>query len=616
VLALAANLLVVIALVAPQSESLKRSPFDQVRWSDDNPQVVIDGKWNAVLSIDDVSIEQVLAACHESNYRYWQKRFEEDLVSALTKCGHAPGRTVTLQVHELDGTQVRVLNDVPMTSFNVVAIRAAHNAQHGIPPAIPRAAREHAKDVAPQFAEFAHALRFELDNDVALARQDAEADLDQLEWLTENRFAFRDRAKLDRKALFDAVRIGLGDSITRNELALQLAKLLTRFGDADTCLAGELALPRGSLPFAIGEARGGIVAYKGDRSGFVDAEHPFLARIDGIDIEKWIAVAKRISPGGAPQLVRRDAVQRLAQVAWLRMEMGSIAAKTATVELASEDRATTKTIELTLAPRATRTSRPLLPGTHIIGDNEIGYLRPAEPPATWRGDEQDLAMLTSTHALVVDVRECATGRLWGLQGVFMATCPQALPCAYEVAAYRMEPGAEDNLPYLQRLGLESLNYNDNRQLLGDAAPFSEAFERAHAFYPSNFSDWQVSLARRYSIGDHPAYERPVVVLCDAGTRGEAEVFAAAMHGRWHITLIGETSAGANRGALAFRLEHSGLVVHVATMVSFSPTGLIYAGCGITPDVLAPKAASDFIGTTDVQLSAAIDHLRAVRSKPR
>jgi hypothetical protein len=617
VIALASRLLLIaLALVAPQGESLKRSPFDQVRWTDDKPQVVVDGKWSAVLAIDDVSIEQVLEACHALNGRYWQKRFEEDLVTALTKCGHAPGTTVTLQVRDLAGTETRTFKDVPMTTLNVLAVRGAHNALHGIPPAIPRVVRERSNDVVSQFAEFARPLRFELGNDVALARHDAEDDLDQLEWLIENRFAFRDRAKIDRKAMFDAARSGIGDSITRSELALHVTKLLARFGDADSRLAGELPLPHGSLPFALGEARGGIVAYKTDRSGFVDAEHPFLTRIDGVDVEKWTEVAKRISPGGAPLLVRRDAVQHLVNSAWLRMETAAGAAETVSVELASENRATTKTIEFRLAPRSARTNRLMRPATNVIGGGEIGYLRPAEPPANWRDHEQDFLKLISTQGLVVDVRECETGRLWGLKGVFMATCSQALPCAYEVAAYRMEPGAEDNLPYLQRLGLESLNSNDNRQVLGDQAPFLKAFVRAHAFFPNNFSDLQVSLVRHYSSGDTPLYEKPVVVLCDAATRGEAEVFAAAMRDRWHVTLIGETTAGANGGPLAFRLEHSGLVVQIATTVAFSPTGFIYAGCGVTPDVLAPKAASDFIGTSDAQLATALDYLRTAASKPR
>jgi hypothetical protein len=614
----------IIAALAPprQSESLARSPFDELRWVGEHPQTEIDGRWSAVTAIDGVEIERVLGACRELNERYWRKKFEEELVAALTKCGRAPGPTVTLRLRGVEGDVEQTLAGVRMTAANVVALRAAHNALHGEPPAIPRASREHANQVAPQFGELAHPLRFELEPDTQLSRQDAEADLDQLEWLIENRFAFRDFVALDRKALFDAVRVGLGESLTRNQFALQLAKLLARFGDADTRLAGELALPSGWLPCLLGETCDGILAYEPDRSGFVDAQHPYVTRIDGIDVAKWIEVAGRIAPGGAPQLVRHDTIRQLARIAWLREEMCSIASTVVRLELQSLDRSNVKTVELDLSDTRARELDPERAAPHRI-ERRFGYLRLGFPPGV---DSDDLwpdglgiGGLMNTDGLVVDARGITNVSRDAVR-LFMTTLMRMddEPRVLEVAYYRTEPGAESSYWYapLNRRSLDALGPSAD---LRDRNAAEEDRQHFVGSWPARIADFSPShwlVTSRWEDAYPLHYAKPVVLLCDARSTEATEVAVEALKGWRDCKVIGTATGGANGWRLPFRLERSGLVVNLSTVVAFRHNGELFTFHGVEPDVHVDPLATDFIGATDTQLAAALDYLRSVSPQSR
>lgn len=102
-----------------------RSPFAAVRWDESQPQVQIDGRWYALVSISDVASSDILQFSRDTFGDRWQKRFEEDLVQLLARMGHPPGETVKLQLQPLDGSEIVTLKDVAMTAENRRAIRNA-----------------------------------------------------------------------------------------------------------------------------------------------------------------------------------------------------------------------------------------------------------------------------------------------------------------------------------------------------------------------------------------------------------------------------------------------------------------------------------------------------------
>lgn len=103
----------------------KKSPFAAVRWQQSRPEVKVDGEWFKLVSLNELPVTEIVAFSQRTYGDKWQKRFEEDLVELLTGMGHPPQDTVKLVVQSLSTAETRTLVDVPMTTANRRAIRAA-----------------------------------------------------------------------------------------------------------------------------------------------------------------------------------------------------------------------------------------------------------------------------------------------------------------------------------------------------------------------------------------------------------------------------------------------------------------------------------------------------------
>lgn len=93
----------------------KLAPYSHIRWHEAPPEVKVDDTWYELVSIDDQSAESIIDFCKDHYGNIWQKRFEEDLVQAMTEMGHAPGKTVKLVLKDLKSGEEITKNDVEMT---------------------------------------------------------------------------------------------------------------------------------------------------------------------------------------------------------------------------------------------------------------------------------------------------------------------------------------------------------------------------------------------------------------------------------------------------------------------------------------------------------------------
>ncbi|QDT70580.1 hypothetical protein MalM25_35290 [Planctomycetes bacterium MalM25] len=93
----------------------KRSPFDAVRWHENQPEVRLNDEWFRLVSIDGVTADEIVEYCDWTYFQKSRKRFEEDLVEVLTHMGHEPDEAVTLVVSPLDGDEPVTLQNVPMS---------------------------------------------------------------------------------------------------------------------------------------------------------------------------------------------------------------------------------------------------------------------------------------------------------------------------------------------------------------------------------------------------------------------------------------------------------------------------------------------------------------------
>ncbi len=103
----------------------QKSPFAAVRWQASQPEVKLGDEWYQLLSLNGIAASEIVEFSRQTYDAKWQKRFEEDLVELLTRMGHPPADSVTLEVQSLDSAEKQTLKEVPMTYANRQAIRNA-----------------------------------------------------------------------------------------------------------------------------------------------------------------------------------------------------------------------------------------------------------------------------------------------------------------------------------------------------------------------------------------------------------------------------------------------------------------------------------------------------------
>jgi hypothetical protein len=611
---------------AQRAEYAKLSPFEAIRWVRDAPEVQVGKRWYAPKRIDTLDVETILEFCRGTYGNRAIKRFEEDLVEVLARMGANPGEKVDLELVELDTGEAVALRDVPMTEQNRWAIwtaskeRKKSDDRAALAGSIGRVQREHAKHAAPEMAEL---TRVPLAPSTGAIERDAACeDLDALEWLIETRYAYRDRAGFDYRAALDAVRIAVGERIDRSAFTILLAKVLARFGDGHTRIDElQSALGAGFLPCLVEPLGNRLLALKPDRSSFVDAEHPVLSTIDGIDVERWIDRAATIEAAGSATFVRRRAMRGLRCVEWLRGELAANGNKTqpgaprVELGLTSLDGKSRRAIALPLA-----TERPIygqrIRATSRKLDGNVGYLRIAsmdDDAAFLDALDASMASFRDTRGLVIDVRGNGGGSRAALVRLFpYFMSPSEPPYVANVAAARLAPAEKADAPegYLADRWLfpptsSRCDERDRAVIAAIAARFVPEWKPA----AGEFSAWHYLVLRRTDNPKSFHYDKPVVVLLDADCFSATDVFLSALAGRPGITLVGETSGGGSGRAIAHRLPSSRSTVRLSSMVSFRTDGRLIDGRGVEPDVHAEPAPTDFIGRGDAMIDAALARLR-------
>jgi C-terminal processing protease CtpA/Prc len=600
-------------LSAPQKKAWhdypKVSPFEAVRWRDAVPEVRVKGVWYELRALDVLTAGRIVEACKTADKKNWQKRFEEDLVEILVRMGHEPGKTATLEVRRLDSQKSEILKDVPLTEENRKSIWKARNQKTALEPG--RVRRPHADRVAEGFPYLLKRVAA-----ADLSRQQAEEDLDQLEYDLESYYAYLRRKGVDYRAALDAVRNGLGEGISRADLTIQLAKVLALFGDGHSGVSGlERALPAEYAPFLVGDAEGQLVAFRPDRTGFLDPDYPFLRKLDGIEVERWLEAARRIVPAGSSQLVRHMSIRHLRYVGYLRRELGLPGKPVLRLELDSRASQKPRTLEVALTKE-----KPIYGDwprkAHSLLSGNIGYLRiPTmdDDPRFLQGLVEAMGRFRKTRGLVIDVRGNGGGSRAALTTLFPFFMEPADSLrVVNVAAYRLEPGEKPDAPegYLADRSLYPLTSQVwSRVEKSDLERFAAAFQPEWQLPKGQFSAWHYFVVKPQRGKGYYHYDAPVVVLMNADCFSATDIFLGAFKGWRKVTLMGTASGGGSGRVRRTTLQNSGLVVHLSSMASFRADGKLYEGRGILPDEQVPTAATDLIGATDSVLEAALRRLQ-------
>ncbi len=597
----------------------RASPFTAVAWTGDVATVEVGGRSYTLVAIDDTKAADIVAYCHEQYGKDWGKRFEEDLVEVLIGMGKTPGATVSLDVRESAAGTITRLDSVPMTKENRTKLRDArrgregkHDVPDGRVTAPPRVSRDHARKPSAAF----DALLNRHDSGPELTATAVGEDLDQLEWLVEHRFSYATRLGVDTRAVLDEIRTRVGDGISRGAFAIQLQKVLALYGDGHSGVdAFERHLPDGFAPFLVERTERGIVAFKPDRTGLLDDARPYVRRIDGIPVERWVEVASRTVAKGAPHLVAHRTMRALRFVAYLRAELSLPPKPTIELELAAADGKSPSTIAVALAARKPAYGAWPRSRSRVL-DGNIGYLRIAsmdEDPAFLDDLFAAMTSVLRTKGLVIDVRGNGGGSRRPLHVLFPCfQRPGEASRVVNVGAIRLGPGERPDLAegYLaNRFSYPAAWGGWSVASRAAIATVAAAFQPEWPLPVPGFSAWHYLVLERAPEAKSPSYDKPVVVLLDSGCFSATDIFLSAFQGHRNVTLLGTPSGGGSGRKDTHVLLNSALGVELSTMASFRSDGRLYDGRGVEPDVVMEPSPLDFVGRTDTVLDAAVQRLR-------
>lgn len=357
-------------------------------------------------------------------------------------------------------------------------------------------------------------------------------------------------------------------------------------------------------PFLVYETSPGVfVALRPDRTGWIDAGHPVLQKIDGVAIAEWVHAAEALT-GQRRRAVRLlNDVWRLRQLPELQSLVRVVDASKVSLELATLDGVAAAQPVLLLGVSVRPSygdgldAWPLkeLPGQNAIGaqilPGNVGYLRiptmedvPETDPALKHPSESLglRAVLQAMHedetgsppgvfatdGLVIDVRGNFGGGsrkiVQALVPYFMTNvdrrnCPLIASASAALKSRNLSPswGASGYLEKLSSISPQSdyaaaiERFSQSFSPTGaDGEGASQAlkdqFEMLE-FMPIPSLDFEQTEGTQMNVNDWYHYANPVIVLQDEDSQGAVEVLLAALKALTaiapNIKLMGQTSGG-------------------------------------------------------------------------
>lgn len=551
------------------------SPFEEVKWEQEQPLVRVNGKWFTPLSIHGIPVDKILRHSSEQGWRT-KVRFAEDTVQMIRLMGGKIDKKTDLVLVDEEG------REVTLTDFVMVARR----------------------NRPPNADRVAELSREELSEDLTAFRQGLE-----------QRFAYLKANDYDYLAAIAKIDSEHPKGIKTSVLAEQLHRVMMGFIDGHASVSGFRGIGAGAgrLPLQLDDDGERIVATRSDRTALIDADHPYLVAIDGVSIEEWIAKTEPWIARGSEQMLRRRGLGILRDLAALhdKEEVESVE-----IELVSRDKKSTTRIRSSLVAAAERPRKgwPTRPenGLH---DNNIGYIHlPGMDRHAVEAIRKWMPQFRDAIGVIIDVRGNGGGiRTPILELASHLLSPEDEPRIGNVAKYRLAAGRDDDhltrARYVHRADSSVFSERDRAAVKVFARAFSPEWEPPTA----EFSAWHYLVLSKSAEDDRYHYEGPVLILMDTGCFSATDIFLSTFKGWPNVTLVGQPSGGGSARSESFRLPHSGISVRCASMASYQPTGMLYDGHGVQPDVVITQPPEHYlIGGPDLVLETARKAIAASR----
>jgi hypothetical protein len=453
------------------------------------------------------------------------------------------------------------------------------------------------------------------DSSRLFTRAELEEDLDYLEHILANCFAYLELKPVDYRAALDAIRLSLQERNRVNGFELQLAKLISLFCDGHARMQHHPSeyLPAGYAPYSVGSYKGRL--FLCSREGFLDPQHPYVVRIDGRPVKDWLEVASYIVVKESPQWRLRQSIGMLRYVNYLRAELGLPRKAAISLELESEDGQKKRSMEVEVARRPIRSMEFPRGESRRMGD--VGYLRISQMTSSTRflsRLEEWMEKFRDTRGMIIDVR----GNSGGTKDILLTLMPYFLKPGdpmrvIEFSTYRKPmklPKAHPDGYMMSAMSAQPVT-SSHWKTDSQRAQILKAikmFEPKWKLPMEKFSDWHVLAFDSTMNPSSYHYDKPLVILQDSGTFSAGDIFLGGFKGLKNTTLMGMPSGGGNGWMDSYSLPNTKLGFVLCQSAKFLPSGQPYDGMGVAPDIVMEALPSDILGDSDSVLDAALKRL--------
>ena len=428
-----------------------------------------------------------------------------------------------------------------------------------------------------------------------MTKEQVIADTQQLENHLRNNFAYlKVDSDYDAKLTAQLNAMRAKGAMSVDDFILRVNQTLGLFIDGhSSAFSFGMSRPTAYAPFLIEPMNDDtFVAFNAGRESFVVDGYPYLKAIDGVSIDKWVAVISSYFPKGTKiyqsnQSVRfiRSYIQRTRQL--LNLPMSS----EITLTLENSDKQTT-TKTLALSDRRGYLGRKFDYKSVVMEEENIGYLKIEKMDNDLLPELVKLMpTYKNTDGLIIDVR----GNGGGSRGILDYLFPYFMKAGEKhianVAKYRLaKEFKEDHLEarYLFRKS------HFSTQTQNFIAAFEATFQPQWTPPKDDFSQWHYMVIEKSEDDGRYHYDKPVVILIDGGVFSATDIFVGAFKGWRNVTLVGQPTMGGSARSQSYDLEHSETMMKLASMASFQPDGKLYDGNGILPDKVIEPIAQDFL----------------------
>ena len=574
----------------------KLSPFSRVSCQGDVAMVTYQDQTYQLVSLNGLTTKQILDFCKQRYGSGWEKRFAEDLVDVLVGMGQEVSTTCALVLRDRTGKTITVQR-APMTNALRQQVYEARYERQSAAPGQRGGATANAR----------------LDQSVATAV------LTQLQQTLKDRWAYYQAGNADFDRFFELTLQQARKGQFSGARGLQqfqavLSRLIGQGIDGHARIEVAGAQTDGPfLPFLIRPIGDRYVAFKPDRSGFLDADAPFITHLGAnatemISVDTLIEQLRPYSPQGSVQYCRHQALRLARRVGLWKNLLNIKIGNQLTVKLQGQAPTSSDppTRTLSLAQQFPLYGSFPRHGSQIL-ENQIGYLRIAAMDEQAVADIQSwMPRFQNTRGLIIDVRGNGGGRrtpLLAIASVLMQ--PQAPAIVVNAAKYRLHPDfGESHLQNRFLYPTDSPHWNHpERQAI---AAFVQDFAPEWNPAVDQFSEWHYMVLSQRAGQDSYHYDRPVVVLVDDRCFSATDIFLAGMKQLPGVTLLGTPSGGGSARSVSRQLGP--VRVRLASMASFQPDGKLFDGHGVKPNVIAHPSPAFFIGGEDRVLATAIRHI--------